>query len=210
MNTFRFNTGKNFITSDLHLGHAKPFIWEKRGYTSIQDHDDKIIDKINELVGPNDTLFSLGDFCLNTTEPQLESYLSRIACQNIYLIWGNHPNPLHKIYNRDVSEEFNRNDIEVYPFRYKNIIFMGYHIECIIEGKYVVMNHYPISIWNKCADGSYMLCGHSHYSYPNSQAESTSGLILDCGWDGHKKPLLFSEIVSIMKNKTIMAVDHHK
>ena len=85
MNTFRFNTGKNFITSDLHLGHAKPFIWEKRGYTSIQDHDDKIIDKINELVGPNDTLFSLGDFCLNTTEPQLESYLSRIACQNIYL-----------------------------------------------------------------------------------------------------------------------------
>jgi hypothetical protein len=32
---------------------------------------------------------------------------------------------------------------------------------------------------------------------------------LDCGWDGHVKPLLFEEIVSIMNQKQIRKADHH-
>ncbi len=55
----------------------------------------------------------------------------------------------------------------------------------------------------------YMLCGHSHYSYPATQVDSADGLTLDCGWDGHAKPLLFDEIVSIMNQKQIRKADHH-
>lgn len=201
-------TVRNWVSSDLHLGHKQPFIWQKRGYNSVTEHDDAVINKINELIAPEDNFWYLGDFCLNTDETQFESYLSRINCQNIHLIWGNHPNPLKKIYYRETSKTYSAG-VDVYPFRYKKINFIGYQYECVIHGKYVVMNHFPLTIWENMKEGSYMLCGHSHYSYPGSRAEAQEGLILDCGWDGHARPLLFTEIVDIMNKKSIRQVDHH-
>lgn len=200
---------KNFVSSDWHLGHRKDFIWAKRGYSSVEEHDQSVIAKVNELVGVNDNLFYLGDFCLNTNEKQLESYLNQITCQNIHLIWGNHPNPIYKMYRQAVAEQFHRDDIEVYPFRFKNLNILGYHYECVIQGKYVVFNHFPISIWENMKDGAYMLCGHSHYSYPDTRIDSQNGLTLDCGWDGHTRPLLFEEVISMMKRKNIRQEDHH-
>jgi calcineurin-like phosphoesterase family protein len=200
---------KNWVSSDLHLGHKKEFIWKKRGYNSPEEHDRGVISKINKLVLPYDNLWYLGDFCLNTSEQQFESYLSQISCQNINLIWGNHPNPIYKIYRKLVAEIYGDDQIEVYPFRYKNINFLGYHYECVIQGRYVVFNHFPISVWENMKDGAYMLCGHSHYSYPDTRIESINGLTLDCGWDGHGQPLLFDDIIRIMNKKQIRQVDHH-
>lgn len=200
---------KNWVTSDLHLGHQQPFIWQKRGYANYIEHDNAVINKINEFVGTNDNLFSLGDFCLNTDENQFESFISRINCQNIYLIWGNHHNPIYKIYKRQVINQYQRDDIEVYPLKYKNLNIVGHHFECIINHKYVVMNHFPISVWEGMSRGSYMLCGHSHYTFLGTKAETKDGLILDCGWDGHVKPLSFKEIQHIMENKQVKVVDHH-
>jgi calcineurin-like phosphoesterase family protein len=200
---------KNFVSTDWHLGHKQPFIWQKRGYNSVDEHDTALINKVNELVGPDDNLFYLGDFCLNTDEARFESYLDRINCQNIHLIWGNHPNPIRKVYDRAVTAQYQRDDIEVYPFRYRNLNILGYQYECVINGKYVVLNHFPISVWENMKEGSYMLCGHSHYSYPATRAEAQEGLTLDCGWDGHARPLLFDEIIEIMNKKQVRAVDHH-
>ena len=209
MRVTKYNDVKCWVVSDLHLGHNKEFIWGKRGYSSVEQHDRGIIAKINEMVGPNDVLFSLGDFCLNTDTKQFDTYLSQITCQNIKLIWGNHPNPIYKIYRQLIAAEYQRDDIEVYPYRYRNVDIIGYHYECTIKGKYVVMNHFPIAIWENMKEGSYMLCGHSHYSYPSTRAECTNGLTLDCGWDGHAAPLLFDDIVRIMNKKNIRREDHH-
>jgi len=108
-----------------------------------------------------------------------------------------------------VATEYQRDDIEVYPYRYRNVSILGYHYECLIKGKYVVMNHFPIAVWENMKEGSYMLCGHSHYSYPSTRVDCTDGLTLDCGWDGHATPLLFDDIVRIMNNKNIRKADHH-
>jgi calcineurin-like phosphoesterase family protein len=209
MKVAKYNDAKCWVVSDLHLGHKKEFIWGKRGYSSVEEHDRAVIAKINELVGPDDILFSLGDFCLNTDEKQFETYLDRIVCQNIKLIWGNHPNPLFKMYRNMICARYCQDDIEVYPYRYRNVTILGYHHECVIHGRYVVLNHFPIAIWENMKEGAYMLCGHSHYSYPATQVDSADGLTLDCGWDGHAKPLLFEEIVSIMNQKQIRKADHH-
>jgi len=204
------NEVTNWVSSDFHLGHQRPFVWETRGFDSHQHHTDSVIETINEYVSPNDNFFYLGDFSLNTTESQFEDYISRIKCQNIYMIWGNHNNPVEKIYNREVLSQYGKPDIKVYPLRYKNVIFMGDYLEVAIDGRAVVMFHYPIDIWNYMKDGSYMLCGHSHYSYPKTQKVAKSGLILDVGWDGYGRPYEFEEIISIMKSKEIKSVDHHK
>ena len=48
-----------FYTSDLHLGHAK--VAEIRGFDSLQEHDQTIIDNLDRQVGKRDTLWILGD-----------------------------------------------------------------------------------------------------------------------------------------------------
>jgi calcineurin-like phosphoesterase family protein len=210
MKLLKFNNPNinHWVCSDLHLNHNKEFLYVKRGFNNIEEHNETVLNNINTLVKPDDILFSLGDFCLTTPEDKFEELISRINCKNIYLIWGNHPNPIKKIYYREIEKQYGP-DIDVYPYRYKNIVFVGYHLECIIQGKYVVLNHFPIEVWENMKEGSYMLCGHSHYSLERTRKESTDGLTLDCGWEGHNSIYNFNEIVTIMKNKQIRTVDHH-
>ncbi len=94
---------KVYWVSDTHLNHNRDFVYEVRGFKSSQEHTDFIINKINEIVRPNDILIHVGDLCLNTEENGLNELLARIQCQNIYLLWGNHNNPLWKIYQREVE-----------------------------------------------------------------------------------------------------------
>ena len=56
--------GEVWLSSDLHLGHQKEFLYVPRGFSSIEEHDEAIIDNINEVVAPEDTLYLLGDLML--------------------------------------------------------------------------------------------------------------------------------------------------
>jgi calcineurin-like phosphoesterase family protein len=224
---------KVYVTSDTHFGHhinkAQHFIVEKRGFTNVNDMDRTIIDSINERVRPTDILFHLGDFCLNTDENGFNSYLSRINCQNIYHIWGNHNNPPWTVYKNEVHDWMNHNhegyasrkgsdiesfdpmklEVEIYPFRYRNIVFLGNYLEAQINGMKYVMAHYPIYVFNEMKHGVRHLCGHSHGSLPFSTPECSDSKVLDCGWDVHRKPLSVNEILDIMDTKNILRVDHH-
>lgn len=204
----KINNDNVYVTSDTHFGHAQKFIYEKRGFSSVAEHDAAIIENINNLVNKDDILFHLGDFCLNTTYDRFEEIINSINCQNIYCLWGNHNSRIRQAYEREVNAKYG-SDIDVYPFRYKNIIFVGNHLNCVIRGKFVVLNHFPLQVWDRMKDGSYMLCGHSHYSLQHTNKESTDGLTLDCGWDGHNSIYNFNEIIDIMKTKKIREIDHH-
>jgi calcineurin-like phosphoesterase family protein len=205
-----------YFTSDWHLGHQQEFVWKVRGYSSYEDHTNSIIDITNSIVNPNDILINLGDFCLNTTVEKFEEYISRFNCQIIWLLWGNHPNPHYKnIYQPLVKKFFNNEtyyspDTEVYPLRYKNIVYRGHSLEVCVDGQFIVLSHYPISVWNEIAHGAWCLCGHSHGNFPLSQTGNLTSKLLDVGWDLHKKPLSLSEIADIMKDKNIPVLDHHQ
>lgn len=194
-----------FVTSDLHLGHQREFVWQARGYNSVQEHDEGVIKTLNETVRPNDILIFLGDFCLNTTFTQFDAYLDKIACQNLWALWGNHNNPHEKnVYRKLVGDK------EQYPVKYKNMTYYGHYMEAILNGQFVVLFHYPIWVWNEMKNGSWMLCGHSHYSFPHTKADNQYGKILDVGWDGHGKPWTLEEISAVMADKQFVALDHHQ
>lgn len=50
---------KVFILADLHFGHEKAAL--ARGFTSAEEHDAKIIENWNKVVGKRDSVFVLGD-----------------------------------------------------------------------------------------------------------------------------------------------------
>jgi len=136
-----------FFTSDTHFNHDKEFIYGSRGYSNRYEHNDALITKINEVVRPQDTLFHLGDFCLNITPPEFEEILRRINCNNIAYIWGNHNSCIRRIYEETLAGEFQRNDIEVYPYAVGKITYLGYYKELIVNGQFII-THIKSSI--KC------------------------------------------------------------
>ena len=77
-----------WFTSDTHFCHDKLFIWQNRGYNSIEAMNADLINKWNSIVGKNDIVYHLGDVVLNDTVSGLE-ILSTLNGR-IHIIAGNH------------------------------------------------------------------------------------------------------------------------
>lgn len=77
-----------FVTSDTHFGHDREFLYGPRGFSSIKESDSEIIKRWNEVVGPNDIVYLLGDIMLNDNE----NGIGCLSCLNgnIKIILGNH------------------------------------------------------------------------------------------------------------------------
>jgi len=198
-----------YFTSDTHFNHDKVFIYESRGYKNRYEHNDALVEKINEVVRPEDTLIHLGDFCLNITMPEYEQLLDRLNCQHIGYIWGNHNSCIRRKYEETLSDEYRHKDIEVYPHTIGKITYLGYYKEIVVNGHQIILHHYPHQIWNQMQKGAWQLSGHSHYTNPTTQLDNPDNKILDVGWDGHGKPLSFNEIQKIMMNKVHVKQDKH-
>ena len=77
-----------FFTADLHLCHNKDFLYEPRGFSSVEEMNEAIVERWNKVVKPDDMVTILGDIALNDTEKGIE-YLKRLNGQ-INIVWGNH------------------------------------------------------------------------------------------------------------------------
>ena len=78
-----------FCTSDWHFGHSRAFIYEPRGFSCIEEHDENIIIRHNEIVKPDDIVFCLGDCMLGSDHEYGLNCISRLNGQ-IKIIRGNH------------------------------------------------------------------------------------------------------------------------
>ena len=89
--TFDYNIkdGKNiYFTSDTHFGHASILNFCKRPFKDVDEMNEELIKRWNEVISKEDTVFHLGDFAFggveiwNKTLPRLNGH--------IVLILGNH------------------------------------------------------------------------------------------------------------------------
>lgn len=80
--------GDIWFTSDLHLMHNKPFLYEPRGFTSTEEMCEAIVERWNSVVMDEDTIYNLGDIALSDTEAAIP-YIQRLKGHQIWLR-GNH------------------------------------------------------------------------------------------------------------------------
>jgi calcineurin-like phosphoesterase family protein len=198
-----------YWTTDPHLNHVRDFVWQSRGHNSIEEHREAWIAKVNETLPFDAKLFLLGDFFLNSTPEMVDDVLDRVKCNKIYYLWGNHENPLQRMYRAQCLGLLGGEEGEVYPLRYKNLVFVGNYLQIFVGKQPIVMCHFPLRSWNDMKFGAWMLHGHEHNQVEKSTPGWTEGKILDVGWDEFKKPLSFSEIADIMSKKTIKSEGHH-
>lgn len=116
---------------------------------SIDKMDNTIIDNINAVVGVNDKLVIIGDFCWTQRNDPLgmaRKYRNRIKCKEVFLICGNHD-------DRKMLAPLFTAIYDQYMFN--------------VNGQRIFTNHYPCRSWDMAHDGSWMLYGHVHDLYHN-------------------------------------------
>lgn len=146
--------------------------------------NEAIIKNHNDIVGPDDTFYYLGDLCFDNKE---DWHLSRLNGKK-YFIKGNHDrHSIRKAYA-------------------KHGTYLGDLAEVEVEGKHITLCHYAMRVFNKSHRGSWHLYGHSHGSLP----DDPNSLSFDVGTMIHDyKPLSFAQVEKIMQKKTWKPKDHH-
>ena len=79
---------KVWLMSDLHIGHDRDFVWAKRGFSNVQEHNEKLIENIRTCVEENDEFFILGDLTLGDLDAAA-AYLRQIP-GHVHVVLGNH------------------------------------------------------------------------------------------------------------------------
>lgn len=178
---------KILITSDTHLCHIQPFLFEPRGFSSIEEHDAAIVENWNAEVRPEDEVWHLGDMVMSDPKAGVE-YVRQLN-GHINLILGNHDGTTKQALYRDLP----------------NVTIRGY-ADVLRYCKYnFFLSHYPMLTGNYDAEKPLRarvisLCGHSHTQ--DRWANWDSGLIYHCELDAHNnKPILLDQIIEEIKEK---------
>ena len=79
-----------YVTSDLHFGHDREFIWKARGYNSVDEMNEDYVHKWNITVDNDDDVYVLGDLMLGD-KSNIE-FIKRIRVVRpsvllVYIIW---------------------------------------------------------------------------------------------------------------------------
>lgn len=176
-----------WITSDLHLQHDKPFIYEARGFSSIQEHDEAIIKNWNKLVEDYDVVYILGDLIMGESEQGIE--LLRRLNGSLRVILGNHCTTKR---------------IELYK-TLPNVEILGYANILKYEKYRFYLSHYP-TLCSNFNDGKTFkekvinLCGHTHTK--DCFADIDKGAIFHVEMDTNNcKPWKLDDIICNLKSK---------
>lgn len=161
--------------ADPHFGH----LLTVRNFSSDLEQDECLIEEINRAVPWNDRLFILGDFAKRSAD----SYLSRIHCRNVNLIWGNHDKGSFSRIFKTVADV----------------------TELKIQGHKFWLSHYAHAYWPASHRGSIHLYGHNHDQEEEVLDAAFPGRrSADCSVDsayrlfGSYRPFNENEVLSMM------------
>ena len=175
-----------YYTADPHYAHEGVLEFCNRPFATVKDHDDCLVDEVNEIVKPEDELFILGDFCWSNGYRKPGHFLQRIKCRTVHLVWGNHDRENYR-QNFSTAE-----DVRVLKLA-EQITPNG---QSSIQ---LFLSHYPHAFWPASHHGSLHLYGHCHDQREATlDAMSPGRRSMDCGVDTAKRLLgrfrPFSEI----------------
>lgn len=174
-----------WFTSDMHFGHQ--LLADIRGFDSVAQMDETLVEQWNACVGETDHVYHLGDFAFGNAD-----YVRAIARNlrgKMFFVRGNHDH--------------------TFPRQTKN-----YAVDMLadltfrkINGQKVVLCHYPMLVWQDSKKSAWMLHGHCHGNLKTGEQVKR----LDVGVDTQPmfRPIAFEEITSRMGSRGISNLDHH-
>jgi calcineurin-like phosphoesterase family protein len=176
-----------WLTSDWHFCHDRGFIYQPRGFKTVEEANETILQNHNALVKPDDEVFVLGDLMLNDTASTIEAL--KMLTGRLHIIVGNH----------DTDRR-----LEIYS-SLPNVVEVTMAKRLRYKKFHFWLSHYPTLCSNYDDDKPLYarvinLCGHSHTFDPFEDWDK--GLIYHCELDAHNnRPVLIDDIIAEIKLK---------
>lgn len=181
-----------FFTSDLHFCHDKDFVWEDRGFNSVEEMNAAIVENWNKTVYPDDDVYVLGDLTLGDTEEGIR-LISKLNGY-LHIIRGNHDTDKKVERYLELPNVVNVQYADV--LKYKKALFW--------------LSHYPTITANyddelPWAKHLVNLFGHTHQISPFYEVMKHAGenpYMYNVGMDAHDcTPVSIDEIIEDIKKK---------
>ena len=184
---YKFDGDRVFFTSDTHFYHANIINFCGRPFKNVEVMNETLIANWNSVVGPDDIVFHLGDFCLGGSA-EWANILNRLNGK-IYLIVGNH----------DI-----KNLRQGYYSRFEHIA-MQMHIE--VGKQKIYLNHCPFLCYGGAYRDTWQLFGHVYTSKQNTGIDAPRLHMLfptqyDVGVDNNNfTPVSFEQVRRIIEKQ---------
>lgn len=187
------------MIADTHYNHGNIVRgcskWENkeacRNFNTLDEHNNVLVNNINNCVKEDDLLYHLGDFSFRG-ENSIYEFRKKINCKNIIFIGGNHDHHIRKniIINTDYG------DVNAQS------LFKEYHelLEKKIGNTTFIFCHYPIHSFHKMKnENTIHAYGHTHLELNyNKKAVCVS---VDC--HPEFRPFHIDEIRQILNKREI-------
>ncbi len=171
-----------WFTSDWHFGHNKEFLYEPRGFASVYEHAQTIIENHNKVVKPEDDVWVLGDLMLGDNEFGLDCIKQLNG--NLYIVLGNHDTDCR---------------IKLYK-QLPNVKYVGYAYMLKYKKYSFFLCHYPTCQGNYGMQMSRQWClhGHTHSKNIFSDIDKNFNVNIDAHYN---YPVNIDEILRIIQSK---------
>jgi calcineurin-like phosphoesterase family protein len=130
-----------FFTSDQHFGHGGARGLFRRPFATTAAMDAAMVARWNEVVGPDDEVWHLGDFAVRQSAERMGGLLDGLRGAK-HLIVGNNDGPATVGLTQWASVQ--------------------HYAELELDGAWLILCHYPLRTWNRIGRGALNLHGHSH------------------------------------------------
>lgn len=184
---YKFDGSKVFFTSDTHFTHANIIRFCSRPFKNVEEMDETMIANWNRVVGENDIVFHLGDFCMGGSA-KWTNLLNRLNGK-IYLIIGNHD---MKNLKQSCSDRFEK-------------VAMQMYIE--VDKQKIYLNHCPFLCYGGAYRDTWQLFGHVHTNKNNTGIDASRLKMLfptqyDVGVDNNNfTPVSFEQVKAIIQKQ---------
>lgn len=175
-----------WFTSDLHLNHNKPFLYEPRGFNNVKDMNETIIENWNSVVKPGDITYLLGDVMLGDNKIGLECFKRLNGL--IFVIWGNHCTDTRKTLLAECPN-----------FR------GGWYAWQMKYGKFsIYLSHYPTltSNFDDKHFSQHVINFHGHTHQQSNWLDIKNPFMYHVGVDSHNcTPVHIDEVMADIRNR---------
>lgn len=127
-----------FFTADEHYGHTNIIRYCQRPFRDVNEMDNELIKRHNEVVGVDDIVYHLGDFTILKNKEKAEKYIKRLNGYHFF-IKGSHD---YWLKDRQDIDKILELEIDGFPL--------------------IVLCHYAMRVWSRSHYNSWQLYGHSH------------------------------------------------
>ncbi len=200
-----------YVTADWHFFHkginGPTSNWTdstpQRDFKTVEEMNHHIIDRINMVVGPSDTLWNLGDVIFGRTK-ELSMLMGFIICKDVRLFLGNHDKSIKPHRINDAGQRVPNGRLGAC---FADVV----HKKSLkIEDGRICLSHCPMHTWPGINKGFINLHGHCHGNLPDRGLRQ-----MDVGVDTNDfKPYLLDDVVAHLLKRDYkycpdIPQDHH-